>query len=112
MSAFKLDQLIIDLARPERMSAYASDPESYLTRYDLPREEAQLVLGLDWNGLLDAGVSIYILTRLAEAHGFTLFDLGAAMRGTDRAGLNAFLADQNARNAPKALLAESDGSDG
>lgn len=110
MSALKLDQLIIDLASPERRAAYIANPQLYLAEYDLPEEEAQLVLELDWNGLLEAGVSIYILTRLGEVHGLTLLELGAAMRGTGRAGLDAFLADQNARNSSKALLPESCGS--
>jgi protocatechuate 4,5-dioxygenase alpha chain len=106
MSAYLLNRLIFDLERPEAREAYQADPAAYVGAFDIADAQKRLVLERDWAGLAEAGVSIYVLTRLGALHGMTLVDIGIAMRGTDAEGFARFLREQNAANERFAIVPE------
>jgi Aromatic-ring-opening dioxygenase LigAB, LigA subunit len=58
----------------------------------------------DWQGLVDVGVTVYLLTKLGAALGVSLLEMGAAMRGMSNEEFRRFIEDQNQRNRPFAVL--------
>lgn len=64
----------------------------------------RLLLERDWQGLVDAGVTVYLLTKLGAALGISLIEMGAAMRGVSREQFGRLLKEQNSRNRRFAIL--------
>lgn len=104
MSAYELNRLMYDLREPENRQMFNASLEDYLSRYDVTEEEKDLVRGHDWQGLVDAGVSIYVLTKIGAVLGISLYAMGATMRGADIDAFWSFVREQNARNASYAVL--------
>lgn len=104
MSAYELNRLMYDLREPASREAIRADLDAYLGRYDLEENEAQLVRDGNWQGLVDAGVSIYVLTKIGAALDVSLYEMGAGMRGMSMDEFWSFIAEQNARNESHIIL--------
>lgn len=104
MSAYELNRLMYDLREPENREAFNASLDDYLSRYDVTEEEKDLVRSHDWQGLVDAGVSIYVLTKIGAVLGISLYAMGATMRGGDIDQFWSYVREQNERNASYAVL--------
>lgn len=104
MSVYALNRLMYDLREPANRDAIRSDPEGYLDRYELTAEEKSLLRDRDWQGLVDAGASIYSMTKIGAALGVSLYQMGAGMRGMSEEEFWAFVAEQDERNRQYAIL--------
>lgn len=112
MSAYALNRMMYDLRLPAARTAIQQDLERYLSGYDLTSAEQELVRRRDWQGLVEAGASVYVLTKIGAALDVSLLDMGAAMRGMTSAEFARFVARQNERVASYALAPTTGGSDG
>jgi hypothetical protein len=106
MSVYEISRLLYSLRDPESRAACRADPETYYRRYDLTASELGLLLKPDWQGLVDAGVSIYLLTKLGAALNVDLLEVGATMRGMTREEFLRFVKEQGERNRKYAVLLE------
>lgn len=104
MTGFWLNRALNDLRHPECRAAFLADRDSYLARYPLTDEQKQLIRDGDWGGVIDAGASVYTLTKLGATIDVSLLQMGAQMRGQSVDELFAFLREQNQRAAAFALL--------
>jgi gallate dioxygenase len=98
--------MLYSLRAPENRDACRANPELYYRRYELSDSEVQLLLRRDWQGLVDAGVSIYLLTKLTAVLTVDLLDVGASMRGMPREDFLRLLKTQAEQNRRYALLLE------
>jgi gallate dioxygenase len=98
--------MLYSLRAPENRSACRTNPELYYRRYELSDSEVQLLLRRDWQGLVDAGVSIYLLTKLIAVLNVDLLDVGASMRGMPREDFLRLLKAQAEQNREYAILLE------
>lgn len=104
MSAYELNRLMYDLRKAENREAIRTDLDAYLDRYDVTEDEKQLVRDGDWQGLVDLGVSVYVLTKIGAALDVSLYEMGASMRGESMEEFWAFIADQNEKYHNYAIL--------
>lgn len=104
MSAYELNRLMYDLREPPNREAIRADLDAYLDRYAVTDQERDLVRRGDWDGLVEAGVSIYVLTKIGAALDVSLYEMGAQMRGMSMEDFWRFIAEQNERNASYAVL--------
>jgi protocatechuate 4,5-dioxygenase alpha chain len=95
---FWLNKAFNELRHPEAREQWRSDLDGYLDRFPLSDEEKQLVRAADWAGCVDAGASVYTLTKVGATTGESLLHMGARMRGQTMEQFQAFVADQNERN--------------
>lgn len=112
MRGYWLNQAFNDLNQPECRAALHADLDGYLARYPLTDEERRLVAAGDWQGCIDAGASVYTLTKLGAATGVSLLAMGAQMRGQTVEEFFAFLAEQNETGAPFQLVPAVGGQHG
>jgi len=85
---YRINKLAISLTDEANRQAFKADERGYMQRFGLSEREMQLVEKRDWNGLVAAGGSIYLLIKIGGAIGQNLLQMGAAMRGET---LEAFL---------------------
>lgn len=111
MSAYALNLMLYDLRRPENRDAIKADLPGYLDRYDLTPQEKQLVVDGDWQGCVEAGASVYVLTKLGAALDISLLHMGAQMRGQTHPEFLEFVKQQNARVAEHALMPGTGGGE-
>lgn len=104
MSKYELNRLMYDLRLPECREAINTELVGYLKRYDLSAREQQLIANRDWQGLVEAGASVYVLTKLIAAFGVNFLAMGAAMRGMSKEEFSVFLEAQNTRLAPYSVV--------
>ncbi|MGZ3511290.1 MAG: hypothetical protein ACXU9H_03930 [Candidatus Binataceae bacterium] len=97
-------RLLYDLRSPANREAVRADAQAYYRRYAIGSRGMRLLLDRDWQGLVDAGVTVYLLTKLGAALGVSLLEIGAAMRGMSGEEFRHFIEEQNQRNLPLALL--------
>lgn len=113
MKGYWLNQTFNDLRLPDNRSAFVADRQAYLSRYPLTDAERQLVLDGDWPGAIEAGASVYTLTKVGATLGVSLLQMGAQMRGMSFEAFQEFLRDQNRRASEFALLPDrTDGGNG
>jgi protocatechuate 4,5-dioxygenase, alpha chain len=112
MTGFWLNRALNDLRHPECRTAYHADREEYLSRYPLTDAQAQAVRDGDWAGVIEAGASVYTLTKLGATIDVSLLAMGAQMRGQSLDEFTAFLGEQNSRAASFALLPGGGDGDG
>jgi hypothetical protein len=103
---YEICRLLYDLRDPARREACRAGPEAFYRGYRVGERGLRLLLDRDWQGLVDAGVTVYLLTKLGAALGVSLIEIGAAMRGVSRAEFERFLNEQNQRNRSFAILPE------
>jgi protocatechuate 4,5-dioxygenase alpha subunit len=106
---YELSRMLYDLRRPSNREAFRADAPVYCRRYDIGEQGMRLVMNRDWQGLVDAGVSVYLLTKLGAAVGVSLVEMGAAMRGMSSEQFRRFIDEQNSRNRPLAVLPDDAG---
>ncbi len=106
MSTYEISRLLYGLREPGNREACRADPKAYYRRYDLSESELQLLLKPDWQGLVEAGVSIYLLTKLGATLNVDLLEVGASMRGRPREEFLRFIKEQAERNKKYAILLE------
>ena len=103
-SLYEISRLLYSLRDPANREALRTDPETYYRRYAIDAGGMRLLLNRDWQGLVDAGVTVYLLTKLGAALGVSLLEIGAAMRGMSDQEFRSFIEEQNQRNLPLAVL--------
>lgn len=108
-----LNQAFNALRDPAARARWRDDLEAYLAEFPLTDAERQLVLDGDWAGCIDAGASVYTLTKVGATADVSLLYMGAQMRGQTMAEFTAFLTEQNERMAQSAIpFTRKAGSDG
>ncbi|MGH8893124.1 MAG: hypothetical protein ACRDWY_07430 [Actinomycetes bacterium] len=111
MTAYALNLMMYDLRRPENRAAAKADLDAYLNRYELTDPEKGLVTEGDWQGCVDAGASVYVLTKIGATLDVSLLEMGAQMRGGSLPDLHQFVREQNASVGVHALLPGTGGGE-
>jgi protocatechuate 4,5-dioxygenase alpha subunit len=101
---YEISRLLYHLRNPANREAVRADPQTYFRRYAIDERGLRLLMDRDWQGLVDAGVTVYLLTKLGAALGVSLLEMGAAMRGMSNEEFRRFIEEQNKRNRPLAVL--------
>ena len=104
MSAYEMNRLMYDLREPESRSSLLASLDDHMDRYDLTADERQMLVDHDWQGLVDRGVSVYVLTKIGAVLDISLIAMGAAMRGMTAEEFREFVSEQNEKNAGYAIL--------
>jgi protocatechuate 4,5-dioxygenase alpha chain len=112
MKGYWLNRAFNDLNDSDNRKALQEDVDAYLRRYPLSDEERRLVLAGDWQGCIDAGASVYTLTKWGAATGISLLAMGAQMRGMSLEAFQELLREQNDRSAVHALLPQEEATRG
>jgi gallate dioxygenase len=103
-NVYEISRLLYDLRNPANREAFRADPQAYCQRYAIGDRGMRLLMDRDWQGLVDAGVTVYLLTKLGAALGVSLLEMGAAMRGMSNDEFQRFIDEQNKRNRALAVL--------
>lgn len=98
MSLYELSRACYDLREESKRQQFRSAPEAYVACYKLTDVERQMLLKLDWRALAEAGVSIYVLTKLGAASNVEFLELEGAMRGMSKQQFVDFLKQQAQQN--------------
>lgn len=98
MSLYGLSRACYDLRDETTRQKFRSGPKAYATSYDLTAREREMLLQLDWRALAEAGVSIYVLTKLGAASNVEFLELEGAMRGMSKQQFVDFLKQQAEQN--------------
>lgn len=106
MSLYELSHACYDLRDDAKRQQFRANPEAYAACYTLTQHEREMLLKLDWRALADAGVSIYVLTKLGAASNVEFLELEGAMRGMSKQQFVDFLKQQAERNKAFALGVE------
>lgn len=94
VKAFRLNQFLHALIRPEKRAAFLADEETEFATAGLTEEERDLVRRRDWQGLIHYGVIFFMLEKLGAVIGVSNLHIYAAMRGET---LEQFQATRNAQ---------------
>ena len=78
---YRINKLAMSLTDPANRDAFRADERAYMAKFGLSEAEMDLVARRDWNGLVEAGGSIYVLLKIAATVGQNLLQIGAQMRG-------------------------------
>jgi len=92
----RLNRLCFSLCDPKNRDAFKADEEGYMKKFALTEAEKNLIRGRDFKGLIEAGTNIYALLKIGSATGYSLYRMGAQMRGET---FEHFLSTRNFRNA-------------
>lgn len=103
MSLYELSRACYDLREESKRQQFRSAPQAYAASYQLTGDERQMLLNLDWRGLAEAGVSIYVLTKLGAASNVEFLELEGAMRGMSKQQFVDFLKKQAEQNKSFAM---------
>jgi protocatechuate 4,5-dioxygenase, alpha chain len=85
---YRINKLAMSLTDDANRQAFKADERAYMRRFGLSDREMELIEKRDWNGLVEAGGSIYLLIKIGGTIGQNLLQMGAQMRGET---LEAFL---------------------
>jgi protocatechuate 4,5-dioxygenase alpha chain len=72
-----LNRFALSLKLPENRSAFLSDQDTYMAKFDLSDAEKNLVRARDWTGLLKAGGHLQAILKIAATVGQNLWHIGA-----------------------------------
>jgi protocatechuate 4,5-dioxygenase alpha chain len=78
---YRINKLAMSLTDEKNREAFKADERAYMRGFGLSDREMELVAKRDWNGLVAAGGSIYLLIKIGGSVGQNLLQMGAAMRG-------------------------------
>jgi gallate dioxygenase len=81
VKAFRLNNFLHDLIKPESRKRFLADPEPMFAAADLTTEERDMVRRRDWRALIQYGVIFFLLEKLGAVVGTTNLHIYAAMRG-------------------------------
>jgi protocatechuate 4,5-dioxygenase alpha subunit len=98
MSLYELSRACYDLRDEARRQQFRAAPDAYAASYPLTDREREMLLKLDWRALAEAGVSIYVLTKLGAASNVEFLELEGAMRGMSKQQFVEFLKKQAEQN--------------
>ncbi len=98
MSLYELSRACYDLREESKRQQFRSSPEKHAASYNLTDQERAMLLKLDWRALAEAGVSIYVLTKLGAASNVEFLELEGAMRGMSKQQFVEFLKQQAQQN--------------
>jgi len=98
MSLYELSRACYELRDEAKRQQFRAGPETYASGYKLTAREREMLLHLDWRGLAEAGVSIYVLTKLGAASNVEFLELEGAMRGMSKQEFVDFLKRQAEQN--------------
>jgi protocatechuate 4,5-dioxygenase alpha subunit len=85
---YRINKLAMSLTDEQNRDSFKTDERAYMRRFGLSDHEMELVAKRDWNGLVAAGGSIYLLIKIGGTIGQNLLQMGAQMRGET---LDAFM---------------------
>jgi gallate dioxygenase len=103
MSLYGISRLLYDLREGKNREHFLQDFEAYARQYELTPAEKQMLAKRDWKGMADAGVSIYVLTKLAATVNVDFVEIEAAMRPMSKQDFVKFLQQQAERNQGYAI---------
>ncbi len=103
MSLYELSRACYELRDEVRRQQFRAGPKTYAASYDLTAREREMLLHLDWRAMAEAGVSIYVLTKLGAASNVEFLELEGAMRGMSKQEFVNFLKQQAEQNKAFAL---------
>ena len=106
MSLYELSRACYDLRDEVKRQQFRTNPGAHAACYNLAPREREMLLNLDWRGLAEAGVSIYVLTKLGAASNVEFLELEGAMRGMSKQQFVEFLKQQAEQNKQFALGVE------
>jgi gallate dioxygenase len=81
VKAFRLNDFLHGLIRPEIRARFLADPEALFEQARLTDEERDMVRRRDWRALIQYGVIFFLLEKLGAVVGTTNLHIYAAMRG-------------------------------
>jgi hypothetical protein len=103
VSLYELSRACYELRDEVKRQQYRSNPEAYSACFNLTPHEREMFLKLDWRGLAESGVSIYVLTKLGAAAKIEFLELEGAMRRMSKQQFVEFLGQQAKDNQRFAL---------
>lgn len=103
MQGYWLNRAFNELRDPQARERWKSDLAAYLDDFPLTERERRLVVDGDWPGCIEAGASVYTLTKVGATTGVSLLQMGAQMRGQTMEEFTAFLAAQNEQVSGSAI---------
>jgi protocatechuate 4,5-dioxygenase alpha subunit len=92
----RLNRMCSALCSPAEREAFKRDEEAFMARFDLTEAEKNLIRKRDFRGLIEAGMNIYAMLKIGSATGYSLYRMGAQMRGES---YEQFLATRNMKDA-------------
>ena len=98
MSLYELSRACYDLREESKRQQFRSAPPAYSAGYNLTDREREMLLKLDWRAMSEAGVSIYVLTKLGAASNIEFLELEGAMLGMSKQQFVDFLKQQAQQN--------------
>jgi protocatechuate 4,5-dioxygenase alpha subunit len=98
MSLYELSRACYELRDEAKRQQFRAGPEAYAAVYGLTVREREMLLRMDWRALAEAGVSIYVLTKLGAASNVEFLELEGAMRGMSKQEFVDFLKRQAEQN--------------
>ena len=78
---YRINKLAMSLTDQNNRAAFKADERAYMRRFGLSEREMELIAQRDWNRLVAAGGSIYLLIKIGGSIGQNLLEMGAKMRG-------------------------------
>src|SRR5689334_17962924 len=73
---YRINKLAMSLTDVKNRDAFKADERAYMRRFGLSEDEMQLIAKRDWNGLVAAGSSIYLLIKIGGSVGKNLLQMG------------------------------------
>ena len=92
----RLNRMCGSLCEPANREAFKRDEEGFMSKFQLNEDEKNLVRARDFAGLIQAGLNIYWMLKLGSVTGYSLYRMGAQMRGES---YEQFLATRNFKDA-------------
>ena len=78
---YRINKLAMSLTDEKNREAFKAGERAYMQRFGLSDREMEMIAKRDWNGLVAAGGSIYLLIKIGGTIGQNLLQMGAQMRG-------------------------------
>jgi protocatechuate 4,5-dioxygenase alpha chain len=82
---YRMNKMFMSLKAADARAEFTADEPAYCARYGLSAEQTRAVLDRDWQGMLDAGGSIFYIYKLAMMDGLSMQYLGGVFTGMSEA---------------------------
>ncbi|HXL75444.1 MAG TPA: protocatechuate 3,4-dioxygenase [Burkholderiales bacterium] len=93
---YRLNRMCGSLCSPASREEFKRDEAAYMAKFGLSDEEKKLIRARDFAGMIDAGMNIYFMLKIGSVTGYSLYRMGAQMRGES---YEQFLATRNFKDA-------------
>jgi protocatechuate 4,5-dioxygenase alpha subunit len=77
-AGYRLNRMAKTLVSAAARAAFQADEPGYMAQHGCTAAEIDLVRRRDWQGMMHAGGSIYLLLKIGAATGHSLQDIGRA----------------------------------